>query len=195
MRIVSSADPQLWIPVTDSFGWKGRRHRKAAIRMLMGTALQRAGGPLPRGAGAGAWLISQFAPAMMRRADGRVLVWTWKADPELVVAMATTQELTNDVRRARATMPIEYDDTETFTSALGVGEKLVISFPEQREQPPFATYTWDTGTHLITLTAVGGDRERFGTLIPALDDLARSIRIADDVTGGERPDILRIDPA
>ena len=195
MRITSSADPQLWIPVTDSFGWKGRRHRKAAIRMLMGQALQRGQNPLPRAAGAGAWIVSQFAPAMMKRADGRVLVWTWKADPELVVAMATTQELTNDVRRARANMPIEYDDTETFTSALGAGEKLVISFPEQREQPPFATYTWDTGTHLITVTAVGGDRERFGTLIPALDDLARSIRIADDVTGGESPDILRIDPA
>lgn len=195
MRIVSSADPQLWIPVTDSFGWKGRRHRKAAIRMLMGQALQSGGGPLPRGTGAGAWLISQFAPAMMKRADGRVLAWTWKSDPELVVAMATTQELTHDLRRARATMPIEYDDTETFTSPLGVGEKLVITLPDQPGQPPFATYTWDTGTHLVTLTAVSGDRERFGTVIPALDELARSIRIADDLTGGERPDILRIDPA
>lgn len=200
MRIVSSADPQLWIPVTESFGWKGRRHRKAAIRMLMGQALQRgpaSGGraPLPRAAGAGAWLISQVAPAMMKRADGRVLVWTWKADPELVVAMANTQELTNEVRRARAMMPIEYDDTETFTSALGAGEKLVMSFPTEPSQPPSATYTWDTGSHLITLSAVGGDRERFGTLIPALDDLARSIRIADDLTGGESPDILRLPPA
>lgn len=132
---------------------------------------------------------------MMKRADGRVLVWTWKADPELIVAMATTQELTNDVRRARAMMPIEYDDTETFTSALGAGEKLVISLPPDPAQPPFATYTWDTGSHLITLSAVGGDRERFGTLIPALDDLARSIRIADDLEGGEAPEVLRIDPA
>lgn len=200
MRLTSSADPQLWIPVTDSFGWKGRRHRKAAIRMLMGQALQRGPAsdgqsPLPRAAGAGAWLISQFAPAMMKRADGRVLVWTWKADPELVVAMANTQELTNDVRRARAMMPIEYDDTETFPTALGAGEKLVMSFPTQPGQPPFATYTWDTGSNLITLTAVGGDRERFGTLIPALDDLARSIRIADDLTGGESPDVLRLPPA
>ncbi|WP_194420883.1 hypothetical protein [Microbacterium abyssi] len=192
MRIVSSADPQLWIPVTDSFGWKGRRHRKAAIRMLM---MQAGGAALPRGTKVGAWALSQFAPALMKRADGRVLVWTWKADPELVVAMATTQELTNDVRRARAMMPIEYDDTETFSSALGAGEKLVMSLPPDPNQPPFATYTWDTGSHLITLSAVGGDRERFGTLIPALDDLARSIRIADDVTGGESPDVLRIDPA
>ncbi|WP_144793488.1 hypothetical protein [Microbacterium paludicola] len=195
MRIVSSADPQLWIPVTESFGWKGRRHRKAAIRMLMGQAMQRGQGPLPRGSGAGAWLISQFAPAMMKRADGRVLVWTWKAEPELVVAMATTQELTNDIRRARAMMPIEYDDTETFTTALGAGEKLVMALPPEPASPPFVTYTWDTGSHLITVTAVGSDRERFGTLIPALDDLARSIRIAGDVTGGESPDILRIDPA
>ncbi|GAA1540602.1 hypothetical protein HD600_001006 [Microbacterium ginsengiterrae] len=195
MRIVSSADPQLWIPVTESFGWKGRRHRKAAIRMLMGQAMQRGQGPLPRGSGAGAWLISQFAPAMMKRADGRVLVWTWKAEPELVVAMATTQELTNDIRRARAMMPIEYDDTETFTTVLGAGEKLVMALPPEPASPPFVTYTWDTGSHLITVTAVGSDRERFGTLIPALDDLARSIRIAGDVTGGESPDILRIDPA
>ncbi|GEK85741.1 hypothetical protein [Microbacterium aerolatum] len=192
MRIVSSADPQLWIPVTESFGWKGRRHRKAAIRMLM---MQAGGAALPRGTKVGAWALSQLAPAMMKRADGRVLVWTWKADPELVVAMATTQELTNDVRRARAMMPIEYDDTETFTSALGAGEKLVMSLPPDPKSPPFATYTWDTGSHLITVTAVGGDRERFGTLIPALDDLARSIRIADDLTGGESPDVLRIDPA
>lgn len=192
MRIVSSADPQLWIPVTDSFGWKGRRHRKAAIRMLM---MQAGGAALPRGTRVGAWALSQFAPALMKRADGRVLVWTWKADPELVVAMATAQELTNDVRRARATMPIEYDDTETFSSALGSGEKLVMSLPPDPKQPPFATYTWDTGSHLITLSAVGSDRERFGTLIPALDDLARSIRIADDLTGGESPDVLRIDPA
>ncbi|WP_404436359.1 hypothetical protein LG322_14415 [Microbacterium aerolatum] len=192
MRIVSSADPQLWIPVTDSFGWKGRRHRKAAIRMLM---MQAGGAALPRGTKVGAWALSQLAPAMMKRANGRVLVWTWKADPELVVAMATTQELTNDVRRARAMMPIEYDDTETFTSTLGAGEKLVMSLPPDPKSPPFATYTWDTGSHLITVTAVGGDRERFGTLIPALDDLARSIRIADDLTGGESPDVLRIDPA
>ncbi|MCK3769156.1 hypothetical protein MZK47_05680 [Microbacterium aerolatum] len=192
MRIASSADPQLWIPVTDSFGWKGRRHRKAAIRMLM---MQAGGAALPRGTKVGAWALSQLAPAIMKRADGRVLVWTWKADPELVVAMATTQELTNDVRRARAMMPIEYDDTETFTSALGAGEKLVMALPPDPKSPPFATYTWDTGSHLITVTAVGGDRERFGTLIPALDDLARSIRIADDLTGGESPDVLRIDPA
>ncbi len=195
MRIASSADPQLWIPVTDSFGWKGRRHRKAALRILMGNAVQAGGGTPARGTRIGAWAISQLAPAMMKRADGRVLVWTWKSEPELVVAMATTQELTNDVRTARAMMPMEYDDTESFPTRLGVGEKLVMSFPEQPSAPPFATYTWDTGTHLVTLTAVGGSRETFGTLIPALDDLARSIRISDDLEGGESPDVLRIDPA
>lgn len=195
MRIVSSADPQLWIPVTDSFGWKGRRHRKAAIRMLLGQATQALGAPARPGSKLGAWAMSQAAPMLMRKADGRVLVWTWKAEPELVVAMATTQELTNDVRRARANMPIEYDDTETFVTPLGAGEKLLIPMPEAPSTPPFATYTWDTGTHLITLTVVCNDRERFGTLIPALDDLARSIRIAGDMTGGETPGVLRIDPA
>ncbi len=195
MRIVSTADPKLWIPVTDSFGWKGRRHRKAAIRMLLGQATQALGAPARPGSKLGAWAMSQAAPMLMRKADGRVLVWTWKAEPELVVAMATVQELTNDVRRARANMPIEYDDTETFTSPLGAGEKLLMPMPEATSTPPFATYTWDTGTHLITLTAVCSERERFGTLVPALDDLARSIRIAGDLTGGETPGVLRLDPA
>ena len=30
----ADADPRLWIPVTDSLGWRGRRHRKAAIRIF-----------------------------------------------------------------------------------------------------------------------------------------------------------------
>ncbi len=47
----------------------------------------------------------------------------------------------------------------------------------------------------MTLTAVCSDRERFGTLIGALDELARSLRIADDLTGGESPEVLRLPPA
>lgn len=195
MRLTASADPNLWIPVTDSLGWKGRRHRKAALRMLLGQLNQSLGRTDRPGSRLGAWAMSQAAPLVMRRADGRALAWTWKAEPELVVALATTQELTNEVRRARATMPMEYDDTEDFRTALGSGEKLVMSLPQNPAAPPFATYTWDTGTHLITLQAVGSDRERFGTLLPALDDLARSIRIADDLTGGESPDVLRLPPA
>lgn len=162
--------------------------------MLLGQATQAIGAPARPGSKLGAWAMSQAAPMLMRKADGRVLVWTWKAEPELVVAMATVQELTNDVRRARANMPIEYDDTETFVTALGAGEKLLMPMPQAPSTPPFATYTWDAGTHLITLTAICSDRERFGTLFPALDDLARSIRIAGDLTGGETPGVLRIDP-
>lgn len=196
MRLVSSADPDRWIPVTGSLGWKGRRHRKAAIRMLLGQANQAAGATERPGSRVGAWMMSQATPLLMRRADGRVLVWTWKAEPELIVAMATTQELTPQVRMARATMPMEYDDTEDFrTPGLGAGEKLVVPVPPTPSAPPFATYTWDTGTHLVTLTAVCADRERFGTLMPALDDLARSIRIADELPGGESPGVLRLDPS
>ncbi|WP_460796058.1 hypothetical protein [Microbacterium sp. GXF0217] len=195
MRLTASADPALWIPVTDSFGWKGRRHRKAALRMLLGQANQLAGATARPGSRFGAWLMSQAAPLAMRKADGRVLAWTWKADPELVVALATTQELTAQVRTARAMMPIEYDDTESFPSPLGVGEKLVMPIPPSPESPPFATYTWDTGTHLVTLNVICSDRERFGTLLPALDDLARSIRITDDLTTGESGDVLRLPPA
>ena len=195
MRLTASADPALWIPVTDSLGWRGRRHRKAALRMLLGQANQAVGATERPGSRLGAWVMSQAAPFAMRKADGRVLAWTWKADPELVVAIATTQELTAQVRMARATMPIEYDDTESFRTALGAGEKLVMPIPPAPGRPPFATYTWDTGSHLITLHVVCSDRERFGTLLPAVDDLARSIRIADDLTGGESPDVLRLPPA
>ncbi|MFJ4223189.1 hypothetical protein [Microbacterium sp. NPDC089695] len=196
MRLTADADPQLWIPVTDSLGWKGRRHRKAAIRMLLGQANAALGATERPGSRFGAWAMSQAAPLLMKRADGRVLVWTWKADPELVVAMATVQALTPEVRIARASMPMDYDDTESFRSRwLGAGEKLVVAMPPSPSSPPFATYTWDAGTHLITLTAVCADRERFGTLATALDDLARSIRISDELTGGESPEVLRLDPA
>jgi hypothetical protein len=195
MRLTADADPAVWIPVTDSLGWRGRRHRKAAIRMLLGQANSALGATERPGSRFGAWAMSQAAPFMMRQADGRVLVWTWKAEPELIVAMATAQQLTPDVRIARASMPMDYDDTVSFPTRLGVGEKLVVPVPESPSAPPFATYTWDTGTHLVTLTAVCSDRERFGTVIGALDELARSIRIADDLTGGESPDVLRLPPA
>lgn len=181
--------------MTDSLGWRGRRHRKAALRMLLGQANQALGAAERPGSRLGAWVMSQAAPFAMRKADGRVLAWTWKAEPDLVVAMATVQELTAQVRTARAMLPMEYDDTESFPTRLGAGEKLVVAVPPAPTAPPFASYTWDTGTHLITLTAVCSDRERFGTLVPALDDLARSIRIADDLTGGEGPGVLRLDPA
>ncbi|MEV4668896.1 hypothetical protein [Microbacterium sp. LWO12-1.2] len=195
MRLTADADPALWIPVTDSLGWRGRRHRKAAIRMLLGQANSALGATERPGSRFGAWAMSQAAPFMMRQADGRVLVWTWKAEPELIVAMATAQLLTPDVRIARASMPMDYDDTVSFPTRLGVGEKLVVPVPDSPTAPPFATYTWDTGTHLVTVTAVCSDRERFGTVIGALDELARSIRIADDLTGGESPDVLRLPPA
>ena len=190
MRLIAAADPELWMPVTESLGWKGRRQRKAAIRMLLATTTGTKGsGPL-------AWAMSQAAPLLMRRADGRVLVWTWRPAPELVVAIASAQELTPQLRTARAMMPMEYDDTESFRSPhLGLGERLVMPSPPDPRTPAFATYTWDTGTHLITLNAVSGDRERFGTVVPVVDGLARSIRITDELTLGEAPGVLRLDPA
>ncbi|MBY6062012.1 hypothetical protein [Microbacterium esteraromaticum] len=194
MRLTSSADSELWMPVTGSLGLRGRRHRKAAVRMLMSQANATLGRDGMPGSRVGAWLASQAIPLAMRKADGRVLAWTWKADPELVVAMAMAQELTPQLRMARASMPMEYDDTENFPTPLGVGEKLLMPTPPNPASPPSATYTWDTGTHLITLNAVSGDRERFGTVERALDDLARSIRIADDLTAGES-DVLRLPPA
>jgi hypothetical protein len=193
-RLQADADPTLWVAVTESLGFKGRRHRKAAIRMLLSQANTAVGAERP-GSGVAAWAMSQAAPFLMRRAAGRVLVWVWKADPELVVTMAQVQEATPQLRAARATMPMEYDDTETFRGTyLGVGEKLAMPLPTDQRTPPFATYTWDTGSHLVNVTAVCSDRERFGTVIGSVDELARTLRISDDVALGETPGILRIEP-
>ena len=163
--------------------------------MLLSQATGATGaGPRP-GSGFAAWAMSQAAPLLMRRAAGRVLVWVWKAEPELLVVMAQVQEATSQLRSARAMMPMEYDDTESFRGTyLGVGEKLAMDLPADPRTPPFATYTWDTGTHFVTVTAVCADRERFGTVITAVDDLARTLRIVDDLAVGESPTVLRIDP-
>ena len=194
-RLQAQADPARWVPVTGSFGLRGRRARKKAIGMLLSQANAAFGREQP-GSRVAAWAMSQALPALMRRADGRVLVWVWKDEPELLVTMAQVQELTPQLRAARASMPIEYDDTENFTgSPLGVGEKLVMPLPPNERQTPFASYTWDTGTHLVTLTAVIADRERFGVVLPAVDELARSLRLVDGFTVGEGPASLRIDPA
>lgn len=196
MRLTADPDPARWIPVTGSLGFKGRRHRKAAIRMLLGQATGAFGAAPRQGSGAAAWMMSQAAPFLMRKADGRVLVWTWKDDPELIVAIATAQELTPQLRTARAMMPMEYDDTEDFRNPyLGVGEKLVVPMPDSPASPPFATYTWDTGTHLITLQALCPDRERFGTVIGSVDEIARTLRTVDDLSVGEAGPVLRLPPA
>jgi hypothetical protein len=93
-------------------------------------------------------------------------------------------------------MPIEYNDTEEFRgNYLGVGEKLVMPLPAGTRTPPFATYTWDLGSHFVSVTAVCSERERFGTVIGAVDELARGIRVVDDLTIGESATVLRIDPA
>lgn len=194
-RISAQADPAQWVPITGSFGFRGRRARKKAIGMLLAQANAAFGREQP-GSKVAAWAMSQAIPALMRRADGRLLAWVWKDDPELLVAMAQVQELTPQLRTMRASMPIEYDDTVSFTgSPLGVGEKLEMPLPPNPRQTPFASYTWDTGTHLVTLTAVISDRERFGTVIPAVDALARSLRLVTDLAVGEGPGTLRIDPA
>lgn len=194
-RLQADADPNLWVPVTESLGFRGRRHRKAAIRMLLTQAGSAMGAEARPGSSVAAWAMSQAAPFLMRRAAGRVLVWVWKADAGLVVVMAQMQQATHDLRAARAMMPMEYDDTESFRNPyLGVGEKLEMSLPPDPRTPPFATYTWDTGTHFVTVTAVCSDRERFGTVIGSVDDLARTLRVVDDLTVGESPEVLRIEP-
>ena len=208
-RLQADADTTRWVPVTDSLGFRGRRHRKAAIGMLIAQATGRSPFPAPScrrrprsrrgpakpGGGFTAWAMSQAVPFLMKRANGRVLVWVWKADPELLVVMAQVQEATPQLRAARATMPMEYDDTESFRGTyLGIGEKLVMPLPPDGRTPPFATYTWDTGSHFVSVTAVCSDRERFGTVIGALDELARGIRVVDDLAVGESPNVLRIEP-
>lgn len=201
MRLQADADPAIWVPATGSFGLRGRRHRKRAIGMLLTQASAAMGAAARPGGGFAAWAMSQAAPALLRKADGRVLVWVWKGDPERVVALAQVQQATPQLRTARAMMPMEYDDTEDFRSAyLGAGEKLAVPFAQRTRAdapppPPTVTYTWDTGTAFVTLTAIGGDRESFGTADAALDDLARSLRLVDDVPLAGGGDVLRLDPA
>lgn len=201
MRLQADADLDRWVPVTGSLGFRGRRHRKRAIGMLRAQA-SAAMGQAPRPGGRFAtWAISQAVPLLLRKADGRVLVWVWKDDPELVVALAQVQQATPHVRTARAMLPIEYDDTEDFRTAhLGTGEKLAVPIPRggadaAASAPPYVTYTWDTGDVYVILTAVGGDRERFGIVDGALDDLARSLRLVDDVPLAGAPTTLRLDPS
>lgn len=201
MRLQADADPAIWVPVTGSFGLRGRRHRKRAIGMLLTQASAAMGAAARPGGGFAAWAMSQAAPALLRKADGRVLVWVWKGDPGRVVALAQVQQASPQLRTARAMIPMEYDDTEDFRSAyLGAGEKLAVPFPQRTRAdapppPPTVTYTWDTGTAFVTLTAIGGDRESFGTADAALDDLARSLRLVDDVPLAGGGDVLRLDPA
>nr|WP_315268391.1 hypothetical protein [Microbacterium lemovicicum] len=191
-RLQADADPGRWVPVTDSLGLRGRRHRKKAIRMLLGQV----GAEGRPGGGVAAWAMSQAAPFLMRRAAGRVLAWVWKSDPDLLVVVAQLQVATPQLRTARAMMPMEYDDTENFRGThLGVGEKLAMPLPSEPRTPPFATYTWDTGTHFVTVTAVCSDRERFGTVIGDVDALARTLRVVDDLAVGESATVLRLDPA
>lgn len=195
-RLQADAAPDRWVPVTESLGWRGRRHRKAAIRMLLTQAGRAVGHTERPGSGVAAWAMSQAAPFLMKRAAGRVLAWVWKSDPDLLVVMAQVQRATNELRAARAMMPMEYDDTESFRNPhLGEGEKLAMPLPRDERTPPFATYTWDTGSHFVTVTAVCSDRERFGTVIGAVDDLARTLRLVDDLPLGETPGVLRIGPA
>ncbi len=164
--------------------------------MLLTQANRAMGHTERRGSGFLAWTMSQAAPFLMKQAAGRVLVWVWKSDPDLLVAMAQVQEATPQLRTSRAMMPMEYDDTESFRSQhLGVGEKLAMPLPADPRTPPFATYTWDTGTHFVTVTAVCSDRERFGIVVGSIDDLARTVRIVEDLAVGETPGVLRIDPA
>ena len=195
-RLQADASADRWVAITSSLGWSGRRHRKAAIRLLMGQANRALGAEARPGGALSAWALSQAAPFLMRKADGRILVWVWKADPELVVVMAQVQAATAQLRAARAMMPMEYDDTENFVGTyLGLGEKLAMPLPSDERTPPFATYTWDTGSEFITVTAVCGDRERFGTVIGEVDQLAKSLRVLDDLSLGETPGVLRIDPS
>ncbi|WP_344780234.1 hypothetical protein [Microbacterium kribbense] len=194
-RLQADASPDRWVPVTGSLGLRGRRHRKSAIRMLLAQAGTALGAGPGSGGGVFAWILSQATPLLMRKADGRVLVWVWKDDPELLVAMAQLREATPHLRTARAMMPMEYDDTEAFRNPhLGMGERLLMPMPADPGTPPFATYTWDVTTHFVTLTAVCPQRERFGTLVPALDALARTLRIVDDLTIDEH-NVLRLGPS
>ena len=153
-----------------------------------GSGGRAAGGRAPRGVAA--WALSQAAPMLMRRLEGRVLAYLWKDDPELVVALATVVDATNDMRVAQA---MSDDEGEDFRSRLlGTGEKFVRAEPGAASAT--ITYLWDTGSQFVSLSAIAGDPLRVGTIASALDDLARTVRLVDDVALGEAGDVLRLDP-
>lgn len=141
------------------------------------------------------WLIRRIMPRAILAMDGRMLVWAWKADPNRLVATASVQELTGPLRAARASLPMEYDDTETFRGALGVGERLVLTHPSDPKASPLAQYTWDTGAHLVTLTVFCPDAAHLGEVLPALDELARRLRLDDGSAQTDFPDVVRLPPA
>ena len=100
--------------------------------------------------------MSQATPFLMRKAARRVLVWVWKADPELLVVMAQVQEATAQLRAARASMPMEYDDTETVPRHVPRRRREARdAAPAGPSAPlPFATYTGTPARHFVTVTAV-----------------------------------------
>lgn len=153
-----------------------------------GSSGRAAGGRAP--SGVAAWVLSQAAPMLMRRLEGRVLAYLWKDDPELVVALATVIDATNEMRVAQA---MSDDEGEDFRSRfLGTGEKFVRAEPGAPSAT--ITYLWDTGSQFVSLSAIAGDPLRVGTIASALDDLARTVRLVDDVAVGEAGDVLRLDP-
>src|ERR671912_1838448 len=106
-RLHAEHDRSLWVPVTDSLGFRGRRHRKAAIGMLLSQARGSAAAPSGPGGGFTAWAMSQAVPFLMRKASGRVLVWVWKAEPELLGGVAQGEEGTPPFGVAPGAVPDE----------------------------------------------------------------------------------------
>lgn len=177
MKLTADADERTWLDLATARGGAARRQRKKAVAALV--ELTRAQMGLDAMGGRfGGWLASRVARGMLERADGRMLVWSWRDDPELALVIVHAVEATAQVRTARASSPIEYDDTEDFPNPfLGVGEKLVFDHHDRRSETATATYTWDTGTHLIVLSAICFAPSRFGVLLEPLDDLARTVRV------------------
>lgn len=177
-HLQADADPSRWVAVRGS-GIAGSRYRKAAINVLLQSTL----GIVPGQPGLGlfSFIMRRGIKANLRGADGRFLVWSWKDDPSLLAVEARVTDMTPQFRAARASMPIEFDDTENFSNPhLGVGEKLVMdSMPLAKT--PSVTYTWDLGAHFVSLRAVCVDKERFGLFMDPLDELARSLRWVEDL--------------
>ena len=63
-RLQAEPDRSRWVPVTDSLGFHGRRHRKAAIGMLLQQASGALGTRSLEGGGFTAWAMSQAVPLL-----------------------------------------------------------------------------------------------------------------------------------
>ena len=84
----------------------------------------------------------------------------------------------------------------TTTDETGSTGSTVLEAAVTSTDPVVLAKVWGFGGMTsVLLGAVAGLLVGFGTVMGSKDDLARTVRVADDLTVGESAGVLRIDPA